>query len=94
MGLRVICKVEAIVRGKESRWRGRVTMPVIQPAERQAGDRSLRQDGPRAGLRIRDRHDRDFVVQPTPEEVVTDIARQLRSYKQLPKNLYQIQTKS
>src|ERR671913_2497848 len=45
-------------------------------------------------LRIKDRHDRDFVVQPTSEEVVTDIARQeLRSYKQLPKNLYQIQTK-
>jgi prolyl-tRNA synthetase len=45
-------------------------------------------------LRIQDRHDRDFIVQPTSEEVVTDIARQeLRSYKQLPKNLYQIQTK-
>jgi prolyl-tRNA synthetase len=45
-------------------------------------------------LRIKDRHDRDYVVQPTSEEVVTDIARQeLRSYKQLPKNLYQIQTK-
>src|SRR5690606_40107231 len=45
-------------------------------------------------LRIKDRHDRDFVVQPTSEEVVTDIARQeLRSYKQLPKNFYQIQTK-
>jgi prolyl-tRNA synthetase len=45
-------------------------------------------------LRIKDRHGRDFVVQPTSEEVVTDIARQdLRSYKQLPKNFYQIQTK-
>jgi prolyl-tRNA synthetase len=45
-------------------------------------------------LRMKDRHERDFVVQPTSEEVVTDIARQeLRSYKQLPKNLYQIQTK-
>ena len=45
-------------------------------------------------LRIQDRHGRDFVVQPTSEEVITDIARQdLRSYKQLPRNLYQIQTK-
>ena len=45
-------------------------------------------------LRIKDRHERDFVLQPTSEEVVTDIARQeLRSYKQLPKNFYQIQTK-
>jgi prolyl-tRNA synthetase len=58
-----------------------------------AGDRPLRQDGPEL-LRIKDRHERDFVVQPTSEEVVTDIAAQeLRSYKQLPSNLYQVQTK-
>ena len=45
-------------------------------------------------LRVKDRHDRDFVIQPTTEEVITDIARQeLRSYRQLPKNFYHIQTK-
>ncbi len=94
MGLRVIRKVEAIVREEMNR-AGAVecAMPVVQPAE-------LWQETGRFGkmgaelLRIKDRHDRDFVVQPTSEEVVTDIARQeFRSYKQLPKNLYQIQTK-
>ncbi len=94
MGLRVIRKVEAIVREEMDR-AGAVecTMPVVQPAELWQETGRFAKMGPEL-LRIKDRHDRDFVVQPTSEEVVTDIARQeLRSYKQLPKNLYQIQTK-
>jgi len=94
MGLRVIRKVEAIVREEMNR-AGAVecTMPVVQPAELWQETGRFEKMGPEL-LRIKDRHDRDFVVQPTSEEVVTDIARQeLRSYKQLPKNLYQIQTK-
>jgi prolyl-tRNA synthetase len=66
---------------------------VVQPAELWQETGRFEKMGPEL-LRIRDRHARDFVVQPTSEEVVTDIARQeLRSYKQLPKNFYQIQTK-
>jgi prolyl-tRNA synthetase len=94
MGLRVIRKVEAIVREEMDR-AGAVecTMPVVQPAELWQETGRFAKMGPEL-LRIKDRHDRDFVIQPTSEEVVTDIARQeLRSYKQLPKNLYQIQTK-
>jgi len=94
MGLRVIRKVEAIVR-EEMNKAGAVelTMPVIQPSELWQETGRFDKMGPEL-LRIQDRHGRDFVVQPTSEEVVTDIARQeLRSYKQLPKNLYQIQTK-
>jgi prolyl-tRNA synthetase len=94
MGLRVIQKVEKIVREEMNR-AGAVecTMPVIQPAELWQESGRFEKMGPEL-LRIKDRHDRDFIVQPTSEEVVTDIARQeLRSYKQLPKNLYQIQTK-
>jgi len=94
MGLRVIRKVEAIVREEMNR-AGAVecTMPVVQPAELWQETGRFDKMGPEL-LRIKDRHDRDFVVQPTSEEVVTDIARQeLRSYKQLPKNLYQVQTK-
>jgi prolyl-tRNA synthetase len=94
MGLRVIRKVEAIVREEMDR-AGAVecTMPVVQPAELWQETGRFDKMGPEL-LRIKDRHERDFVVQPTSEEVVTDIARQeLRSYKQLPKNLYQIQTK-
>ncbi len=94
MGLRVIRKVEGIVR-EEMNKAGAVelTMPVIQPSELWQETGRFDKMGPEL-LRIKDRHGRDFVVQPTSEEVVTDIARQeLRSYKQLPKNLYQIQTK-
>ncbi|MEJ7929031.1 proline--tRNA ligase [Ramlibacter sp. AN1015] len=94
MGLRVIRKVESIVREEMNR-AGAVecVMPVVQPAELWQETGRFEKMGPEL-LRIKDRHDRDFVVQPTSEEVVTDIARQeLRSYKQLPKNLYQIQTK-
>ena len=94
MGLRVIRKVEAIVREEMNR-AGAVecAMPVIQPGELWAESGRFQAMGPEL-LRVKDRHQRDFVVQPTSEEAVTDIARQdLRSYKQLPKNLYQIQTK-
>ncbi|MCA3237567.1 MAG: proline--tRNA ligase [Curvibacter sp.] len=94
MGLRVIRKVEAIVREEMNRAGAvELTMPVVQPAELWEETGRFAKMGPEL-LRIKDRHDRDFVVQPTSEEVVTDIARQeIRSYKQLPKNLYQIQTK-
>jgi prolyl-tRNA synthetase len=94
MGLRVIRKVEAIVREEMNR-AGAVecSMPVVQPAELWQETGRFEKMGPEL-LRIKDRHDRDFVIQPTSEEVVTDIARQeIKSYKQLPKNLYQIQTK-
>lgn len=94
MGLRVIRKVEAIVREEMNRAGAvELSMPVIQPAELWQETGRFEKMGPEL-LRIKDRHDRDFVVQPTSEEVVTDIARQeIRSYKQLPKNFYQIQTK-
>jgi prolyl-tRNA synthetase len=94
MGLRVIRKVEAIVREEMNRAGAvEVSMPLIQPAELWQETGRFAHMGPEL-LRIKDRHDRDFVVQPTSEEVVTDIARQeIRSYRQLPKILYQIQTK-
>jgi prolyl-tRNA synthetase len=94
MGLRVIRKVEAIVREEMNRAGAvELTMPVVQPAELWEESGRFQGYGPEL-LRIKDRHERGFVVQPTSEEVVTDIARQeIRSYKQLPKNLYQIQTK-
>ena len=94
MGLRVIRKVEAIVREEMNRAGAvELAMPVVQPAELWQESGRFQAYGPEL-LRIKDRHERDFVVQPTSEEVVTDIARQeLRSYKQLPKNLYQIQAK-
>ena len=94
MGLRVIQKVESIVREEMNRAGAvELTMPVVQPAELWQETGRFDKMGPEL-LRIKDRHGRDYVVQPTSEEVVTDIARQeLRSYKQLPKNFYQIQTK-
>ena len=94
MGLRVIRKVEAIVREEMNRAQAvEMTMPVVQPAELWQETGRFDKMGPEL-LRIKDRHGRDFVIQPTSEEVVTDIAKQeLRSYKQLPKNFYQIQTK-
>ncbi len=94
MGLRVIRKVEAIVREEMNRAGAiEISMPVIQPAEFWQETGRFSKFGPEM-LRIKDRHDRDYVVQPTSEEVVTDIARQdIKSYKQLPVNLYQIQTK-
>jgi len=94
MGLRVIRKVEAIVREEMNRAGAiEMAMPVIQPAELWQETGRFEKMGPEL-LRIKDRHGRDFVVQPTSEEVITDVMRQdIRSYKQLPKNLYQIQTK-
>ena len=94
MGLRVIRKVEAIVREEMNRAGAiELSMPVVQPAELWQETGRFEKMGPEL-LRIKDRHARDYVVQPTSEEVVTDIARQeIKSYKQLPKNFYQIQTK-
>ena len=94
MGLRVIRKVEAIVRDEMNKAGAtEMTMPVIQPAELWQETKRFDEMGPEL-LRIRDRHDRDFIVQPTSEEVATDVMRQdIKSYKQLPKNIYQIQTK-
>jgi prolyl-tRNA synthetase len=94
MGLRVIRKVESIVREEMNR-AGAIEclMPVIQPAELWSETGRFEKMGPEL-MRIKDRHARDFIVQPTSEEAVTDIARQeFKSYKQLPKNLYHIQTK-
>jgi len=94
MGLRVIRKIEAIVREEMNR-AGAIecVMPVVQAGELWQETGRFEGMGPEL-LRFQDRHGRDFVIQPTSEEVVTDIARQeLRSYRQLPKNLYQIQTK-
>jgi prolyl-tRNA synthetase len=94
MGLRVIRKVEAIIREEMNRAGAvELLMPVVQPAELWQETGRFQEMGPEL-LRVKDRHDRDFVIQPTSEEVITDIARQeLRSYKQLPKNFYHIQTK-
>ena len=94
MGLRVIQKVEAIVREEMNR-AGAIEclMPMVQPGELWRETGRFDKMGPEL-LRIKDRHERDFVLQPTSEEAVTDIARQeFKSYKQLPCNLYQIQTK-
>ena len=94
MGLRVIRKVEAIVRDEMNKAGAvEMTMPVIQPAELWQETERFTTNGPEL-LRIQDRHGRDFIVQPTSEEVATDVMRQdIKSYKQLPKNIYQIQTK-
>ena len=94
MGLRVIRKIEAIVREEMNRAGAvELLMPVVQPAELWQESGRFQAYGPEL-LRIKDRHDRDFIIQPTSEEVVTDIARQeIKSYKQLPRNFYHIQTK-
>ena len=94
LGLRVIRKVEAIIR-EEMNAAGAIelSMPVVQPAELWQETGRWEKMGAEL-LRFQDRHGRDFVVQPTSEEVITDIARQeLKSWRQLPKNFYQIQTK-
>ncbi len=94
MGLRVIRKVEGIIREEMNRAGGiELLMPVVQPAELWQETGRFQSMGPEL-LRVQDRHERDFIIQPTSEEVVTDIARQeLRSYRMLPKNFYHIQTK-
>jgi prolyl-tRNA synthetase len=94
MGLRVIRKVEGIIREEMNRAGAvELLMPVVQPAELWQETGRFQKMGPEL-LRVKDRHDRDFIIQPTSEEVITDIARQeLRSYRALPKNFYHIQTK-
>ena len=94
MGLRVLRKIEAIVRDEmNSAGAQEILMPVVQPAE--LWEESGRWDQYGAELlRIKDRHQRGFCLGPTHEEVITDLMRnELQSYKQLPINLYQIQTK-
>ncbi len=94
LGLRVMRKVEQIVREEMNRAGAvELQMPAIQPAELWQETGRWEVFGPQM-LKIKDRHDRDFCFGPTHEEVITDIARQdIRSYRQLPLNLYQIQTK-
>jgi prolyl-tRNA synthetase len=94
IGLRVLQKVERIIREEMNRAGAlEIVMPVIQPAELWQESGRWQAYGPEL-LRIVDRHKRDFVAGPTHEEVVTDIARrELKSYRQLPVNFYQIQTK-
>ncbi len=94
MGLRVLRKVERIVREEMNDAGALETlMPVVQPAELWRESGRWEQYGPEL-LRFRDRHQREFCLGPTHEEIITDLARnELRSYKQLPINFYQIQTK-
>nr|CDQ36416.1 Proline--tRNA ligase [Virgibacillus halodenitrificans] len=94
LGLRTLRKVENIVREEMNRAGAQeVLMPAIQPAELWQESGRWDQYG-NLLLRIRDRHDRDFCYGPTHEEVITDLVRnEIRSYKQVPSNFYQIQTK-
>jgi prolyl-tRNA synthetase len=94
IGLRSIRKIEAIIREEMNRAGAiELLMPIVQPAELWMQSGRWEKYGPEL-LRIKDRHFRDFIVQPTSEEVVTDIVRQeVRSYRQLPLNFYHIQTK-
>jgi prolyl-tRNA synthetase len=94
MGLRSIRKIENIIREEMNRAGAvELLMPVIQPAELWMESGRWQKMGPEL-LRLKDRNERDFIVQPTSEEVVVQIARdELKSYKQLPLNLYHIQTK-
>ncbi|MBI5899652.1 MAG: proline--tRNA ligase [Rhodocyclales bacterium] len=94
MGLRVIRKIEGIIREEMNRAGAiELLMPVVQPAELWQETGRWDKMGPEM-MRVKDRHDRDFIIQPTSEEVITDIARnEIQSYRQLPKNFYHIQTK-
>lgn len=94
MGLRVIRKIEGIIRDEMNQAGAiELLMPLIQPAELWQETGRWDKMGPEM-LRVKDRHDRDFIIQPTSEEVVTDIARaEIHSWRQLPKNFYHIQTK-
>ncbi len=94
MGLKTLRKAEAIIREEMNRAGAlELLMPVIQPGELWQESGRWREYGPEL-LRLKDRHQRDFVAGPTHEEVITDIARrELKSYRQLPVNFYQIQTK-
>lgn len=93
LGVRVLNKVAAIIREEMNKNAMEVLMPVTQPIELWQESGRAQAYGPEL-LRFRDRHDRPFVLGPTHEEVITDLARQeLKSYKQLPVNFYQVQTK-
>lgn len=94
LGLRVIRKVENIIRQEmEAAGALELLMPVVQPAELWQESGRWDQYGPEL-LRVKDRHQRDFVLQPTSEEVITDIARsEIKSWRQLPVNFFHIQTK-
>ena len=94
LGLRIVRKVEAIVREEMNRAGAiELSMPVVQPAELWQESGRWEKYGPEL-LRFKDRHQRDFLMQPTSEEVITDLVRsELRSYRQLPLHFYQIQTK-
>ena len=94
LGLKVIRKVENIIREEMNRAGAiELLMPIVQPAELWQETGRWEKMGPEL-LRIKDRHARDFLIQPTSEEVITDLARtEIKSYKQLPINFYQIQTK-
>ncbi|NMM36478.1 MAG: proline--tRNA ligase [Glaciimonas sp.] len=94
MGLRVIRKVEAIVREEMVRAGAiEMLMPVVQPAELWQETGRWDKMGPEL-MRVKDRHGRDYAIQPTSEEVITDVVRsEIKSYRQLPLNFYHIQTK-
>ncbi len=94
LGLRVLRKVEGIVREEMNRAGAQeLLMPAVQPAELWQESGRWEQYGPEL-LRLKDRHQRDFCFGPTHEEVITDlIRREIKSYRQLPANFYQIQTK-
>jgi prolyl-tRNA synthetase len=94
LGLRVLRKVEAVVREEmDASGAQEVSMPVVQPAELWQESGRWQEYGPEL-LRFQDRHDRDFCLGPTHEEVITELVRnEIKSYKQLPANFYQIQTK-
>jgi prolyl-tRNA synthetase len=94
LGMRVLQKVEAIVREEMNRAGAvELSMPVVQPGELWQESGRWQAYGPEL-LRFRDRHERDFVIQPTSEEAITELARaELKSYRRLPVHFYQIQTK-
>lgn len=94
LGMRTLRKVEAIVREEMNRAGAvELAMPVVQPAELWRESERWQGYGPEL-LRFKDRHEREFVIQPTSEEVITDLARsELKSYRRLPLHFYQIQTK-
>ncbi|HZQ75244.1 MAG TPA: proline--tRNA ligase [Burkholderiales bacterium] len=94
LGVRVLRKVEAVIRAEMERAGAvEISMPVVQPAELWQESGRWQAYGPEL-LRFKDRHERDFVIQPTSEEVVTDLARsELKTYRRLPVHFYQVQTK-
>jgi prolyl-tRNA synthetase len=94
MGLRIVRKVEAIVREEMNRAGAtELLMPLVQPAELWQETGRWDKMGPEM-MRVKDRHGRDYAIQPTSEEVVTDLVRtEIKSYRQLPLNFYQIQAK-